>query len=99
MDVFDQLERLLRERIVIIDGALGPMTRAASISSPNLNDASARNLTYVQAADAYYDQLCGLMEGGVDILITETAFDPLNQKAALFAIQRYLDETGRRVPV
>src|ERR687893_187177 len=39
------------------------------------------------------------MDGGVDLLLPETTFDTLNLKAALFAIQRYFDETGKRVPV
>jgi len=39
------------------------------------------------------------MDGGVDVLLLETIFDTLNAKAALFAIEKYFDETGRRVPV
>src|SRR5436309_3215385 len=48
---------------------------------------------------AYYEQVAALMEAGVDLLLPETTFDTLNLKAALFAIQRYFEETGRRVPV
>ena len=44
---------------------------------------------------AYYDQVDGLMAGGVDLLMPETTFDTLNLKAALFAIERWFAEHGR----
>jgi 5-methyltetrahydrofolate--homocysteine methyltransferase len=40
-----------------------------------------------------------LIEGGVDVLLVETVFDTLNCKAALFAINQYFDETGKRYPI
>ena len=49
--------------------------------------------------ESYYDQVAALVEAGVDILLPETVIDTLNLKACLFAIQRYFDETGCRVPV
>jgi 5-methyltetrahydrofolate--homocysteine methyltransferase len=36
----------------------------------------------------------GLVDGGVDILLVETVFDSLNSKPALFAIQKYFDDTA-----
>jgi 5-methyltetrahydrofolate--homocysteine methyltransferase len=39
------------------------------------------------------------MDGQVDLLLAETIFDTLNAKAALFAFEKYFEETGRRVPV
>ncbi|MGH6821005.1 MAG: homocysteine S-methyltransferase family protein, partial [Methylocella sp.] len=48
---------------------------------------------------AYYEQARGLVDGGVDLLLVETIFDTLNGKAALFAIDQYFQETGRRLPV
>ena len=45
------------------------------------------------------EQTRGLLDGGVDVLLLETVFDSLNSKAALFAIDKYFEETGRRVPV
>ena len=86
------------ERTCFVAGALGPTTRSTSLS-PDVNDPGYRAVTYDQVMQAYYDQVRGLIEGGVDLLIVETVFDTLNSKGALFAIQRYFDETGRRVPV
>src|SRR5213078_4093180 len=45
------------------------------------------------------DQVRGLLDGGVDILLVETIFDTLNGKAAFFAIQSLFDEGARRVPI
>jgi 5-methyltetrahydrofolate--homocysteine methyltransferase len=81
-----------------VAGAIGPMTRSASMSR-DVNDPGARQVTFAQLEAAYYDQVRGLVDGGVDVLLPETAFDTLNLKAALFAIARYFDETGRRIPV
>jgi 5-methyltetrahydrofolate--homocysteine methyltransferase len=74
------------------------MTRSASMSR-DVNDPGARQVTFAQLEAAYYDQVRGLVDGGVDLLLPETAFDTLNLKAALFAIARFFDETGRRLPV
>ncbi|MFK3741226.1 methionine synthase [Massilia sp. TN1-12] len=72
-------------------GALGPTPKTASIS-PDVNDPAARNVTFDQLVAAYYEQVCALVEGGVDLLLVETIFDTLNCKAALFAIDQYFDE-------
>ena len=48
---------------------------------------------------AYYEQTKGLVEGGVDLLLVETIFDTLNAKAALFAVQSYLENTGKEIPI
>ncbi len=86
------------DRVCFAAGSLGPMNRAASLS-PDVNDPAYRAVTYDQIMKAYYDQVRGLMDGEVDILIVETVFDTLNSKAALFAIQKYFEDTGRKVPV
>jgi len=72
-------------------GALGPTPKTASIS-PSVNDPAARNVTFDQLVASYYEQLRGLVDGGVDLLLVETIFDTLNCKAALFAIDQYFDE-------
>jgi len=41
----------------------------------------------------------GLVDGGADILLVETIFDTLNCKAALFAIDTYFEESGKRLPI
>ena len=69
-----------------VAGALGPTNRTASIS-PDVNDASKRNVTFDELVNAYVEQLEGLIEGGIDLVLIETIFDTLNAKAALFAYQ------------
>jgi 5-methyltetrahydrofolate--homocysteine methyltransferase len=81
-----------------VAGSLGPMTRSASVVV-NVSDPAYRGVTFEECEAAYYEQVAALVEGGVDLLLPETTFDTLNLKAALFAIQRYFDETGNRVPV
>ncbi|MEW5977790.1 MAG: methionine synthase [Acidobacteriota bacterium] len=81
-----------------VAGSLGPTNKTASMS-PNVNDPAYRAVTFDQLVEAYYEQVEGLMEGGVDCLLAETTFDTLNLKAALFAIDQYFEEAQRRVPV
>jgi 5-methyltetrahydrofolate--homocysteine methyltransferase len=81
-----------------VAGALGPTPKTASIS-PDVNDPAARNVSFDQLVDSYYQQVCALVEGGVDVLLVETIFDTLNAKAALFAIQTFHEESGERLPV
>ncbi|MFL9609407.1 methionine synthase [Methylobacillus sp. Pita2] len=81
-----------------VAGALGPTPKTASIS-PDVNDPAARNVTFDQLVAAYHEQTRGLVEGGADILMVETIFDTLNCKAALFAIDQYFEEAGKRLPI
>ncbi|CAN5467883.1 methionine synthase [soil metagenome] len=81
-----------------VAGAIGPTNRTASIS-PKVSDPGYRAITFNDLVGAYYEQISGLMDGGVDLLLPETIFDTLNSKAALFAIEKYFEDTGRRVPV
>jgi 5-methyltetrahydrofolate--homocysteine methyltransferase len=86
------------EKPRFVAGAIGPTTKLASMS-PDVNDPGFRAVTFQQLFEAYYEQVCGLIDGGVDVLLIETITDTLNTKAALSAIQRYFDTVGRRVPV
>jgi len=79
-------------------GAIGPTNRTGSIS-PSVEDPSARNVTFDELVDAYFEQVVGLMDGGADILMVETIFDTLNAKAALYAIGEYLEFSGLDIPV
>jgi len=86
------------ERPRFVAGALGPTPRTASIS-PDVNDPGARNVGFDQLRDAYKEQASGLLEGGCDLFLVETIFDTLNAKAALFALDELMEETGERLPV
>ena len=81
-----------------VAGAIGPTNRTASLS-PDVNDPSLRNVNFDQLVLSYYDQIKALVEGGVDILLPETTFDTLNLKAAIFAIENFFDDLGKRLPV
>jgi hypothetical protein len=81
-----------------VAGVLGPTSRTASLS-PDVNDPGARNITFDQLVADYVEAARGLTAGGADILLVETVFDTLNAKAALFAIEKFFDEAGRRWPV
>ncbi len=79
-------------------GALGPTPKTASIS-PDVADPAARNVTFDQLKHAYREQAEGLLEGGVDLFLVETIFDTLNAKAAIFALDELMEDTGERLPV
>ncbi len=81
-----------------VAGALGPTPRTASIS-PDVNDPAARNVTFDELKAAYHEQASGLLEGGCDLFLVETIFDTLNAKAAIFALDELMEETGERLPV
>lgn len=81
-----------------VAGALGPTPRTASIS-PDVNDPAARNVTFEELRAAYHEQASGLLEGGCDLFLVETVFDTLNAKAAIFALDELMEETGERLPV
>jgi 5-methyltetrahydrofolate--homocysteine methyltransferase len=71
-----------------IAGAIGPLNKTLSLS-PDVNNPGFRTVTFDEVANAYYDQIRGLVDGGVDLLLIETIFDTLNAKAAIYAIKKY----------
>jgi 5-methyltetrahydrofolate--homocysteine methyltransferase len=94
----DAVEAEQPGRTCWVAGALGPTNRTASLS-PDVGDPGARNVTFDELVDAYAEQTRGLLSGGADVLLVETAFDTLNAKAALFAVSAVLEEVGEDVPV
>ena len=79
-----------------VAGAIGPTNKTLSIS-PDVNDAAFRAVTFDQMKDAFAEQVRGLIDGGVDLLLVETIIDTLSAKAALLAISD-VDPEGR-VPI
>src|SRR5262249_2540731 len=57
------------------------------------------DVTFDQMVEVYYQQIQALVEGGVDILLPETSFDTLVMKACLFALAKFFEDTGNRLPV
>lgn len=86
------------DRPRFVAGAIGPTNKTTSIS-PDVNNPGYRAITFDELAEAYYEQVKALADGGVDVLLVETIFDTLNAKAALFAIQQHEEDTGRKLPV
>ena len=77
-----------------IAGAIGPLNKTLSLS-PDVNNPGFRAVTFDEVVSAYYDQVRGLVEGGVDLLLIETIFDTLNAKGAIFAIKKYFRDTKK----
>ena len=86
------------EKPRFVAGAIGPTNKQLSIVG-NVDRPAWRELSFDDFVTTYYEQVAVLVEAGVDILLAETAFDTLVLKACLFAISRYFEESGRRVPV
>ena len=86
------------DRPRFVAGVLGPTNRTASIS-PDVADPGFRNVRFEDLDAAYREAVDGLVEGGVDFLMIETAFDTLNAKAALFAIRRVFDARAVELPI
>jgi 5-methyltetrahydrofolate--homocysteine methyltransferase len=77
-----------------VAGAIGPLNKTLSLS-PDVNNPGYRAVTFDEVVDAYYEQVKGLVDGGVDALLIETIFDTLNAKAAIFAIKKYFRDTKK----
>ncbi|MBP7146058.1 MAG: methionine synthase [Acidobacteria bacterium] len=73
-----------------VAGSIGPTTRSLLLTG---------GVDFATLARAYEEQALGLVEGGADYLLVETASDPLNVKAALDGIDRAFAALGRTIPV
>jgi 5-methyltetrahydrofolate--homocysteine methyltransferase len=89
----DAATRLTPDRPRFVAGSLAPTNRTCSIS-PDVNDPGLRNVTFLDLVAAYTEEAEALLDGGVDILMVETVFDPLNAKAAVFALDELLRRRG-----
>jgi 5-methyltetrahydrofolate--homocysteine methyltransferase len=87
-----------------VAGAIGPLNKTLSLS-PDVNNPGFRAVTFDEVVTAYHEQIKGLVDGGVDILLIETIFDTLNAKAAIYAIKNYfrnnspLGDGGTGLPI
>ncbi|MBF0619293.1 MAG: methionine synthase [Candidatus Omnitrophica bacterium] len=81
-----------------VAGSIGPTNRTASIS-PDVNDPGFRAVNFDQLKESYGEQIKGLAEGQVDILLIETIFDTLNAKAAIFAALSYNESAEKPIPI
>src|ERR687886_732790 len=77
-----------------VAGSIGPTGHLPASDDPTLGKISFRELVAV-----FTEQAQGLIEGGADLLIIETAQDILEVKAAIFGAREAFDIAGRRVPI
>jgi 5-methyltetrahydrofolate--homocysteine methyltransferase len=90
--VADDFTKKEPSRPRFVAGAIGPLNKTLSLS-PDVNNPGFRAVTFDEVVRAYYEQVKGLVEGGVDLLLIETIFDTLNAKAAIFAIKKFFRDT------
>jgi 5-methyltetrahydrofolate--homocysteine methyltransferase len=86
------------DRPRFVAGAIGPLNKTLSLS-PDVNNPGYRAVTFKEVKNAYAEQVRGLIDGGVHILLVETIFDTLNCKAALYAIDEVFEEKGVKLPI
>ena len=72
-------------RKIWVAGSVGPTSKSLSLAQ-NINDPVFRPYSFDGMAEAFEEQIRGLINGGVDLLLFETCFDALNTKAALYAL-------------
>jgi 5-methyltetrahydrofolate--homocysteine methyltransferase len=77
-----------------IAGSIGPLNKTLSLS-PDVNNPGYRAVTFDEVVVSYTEQIRGLVDGGVDLILVETIFDTLNAKAAIFAIKEYFRKIGQ----
>ncbi|MBQ7156994.1 MAG: methionine synthase [Bacteroidaceae bacterium] len=97
-DIADEYTARTPEKPRYVLGDVGPTNKTCSIS-PDVNDPALRALTFDELADAYTEQMVALIDGGVDALLFETCFDTLNVKAAIYAAEDAMKQTGRKLPI
>jgi len=86
------------DRPRFVAGSIGPTNKQLSIAG-NVADPGHRDVTFDQMVATYREQIEALVEGGVDLLLAETAFDTLVLKSCLYAIEQVFIDTGIRLPV
>ena len=75
------------DRKIWVAGSMGPTSKSLTLA-PDIARPAERPYSFDQMAGIYREQAEALIEGGVDVLLIETAFDALNVKAALYAVQQ-----------
>ncbi|HEX6228323.1 MAG TPA: homocysteine S-methyltransferase family protein, partial [Solirubrobacterales bacterium] len=77
-----------------VAGSIGPTGFLPASDDPTLGD-----ISFTELVEVFSEQARGLLEGGVDLIIIETAQDILEVKAAVFGAREAFAATGRRVPI
>jgi len=77
-----------------VAGSIGPTGYLPASDDPTLGD-----ISFGRLVEVFAEQAQGLVEGGADLLIIETAQDILEVKAAIFGAREAFNRTGRRLPI
>jgi 5-methyltetrahydrofolate--homocysteine methyltransferase len=94
----DEFNERTPDKLRFVAGSIGPTAKQMAIST-RVDDPAWRGVSFDEMVDSYYEQVAALIESGVDLLLPETVIDTLNLKACLFAIEKYFQASGRRLPV
>jgi 5-methyltetrahydrofolate--homocysteine methyltransferase len=73
-----------------VAGSIGPTTKSLIVT---------QDISFEKMRDSYYAQVQGLIDGGVDLFLIETAHDTLNLKSAIHAVNMAEEKAGRKVPI
>lgn len=77
-----------------VAGSIGPTGHLPASDDPTLG-----KITFRELVEVFTQQATGLVEGGSDLIIIETAQDILEVKAAVFGAREAFKATGRRLPI
>ncbi|HWN73812.1 MAG TPA: homocysteine S-methyltransferase family protein, partial [Solirubrobacterales bacterium] len=77
-----------------VAGSIGPTGFLPASTDPTLG-----NISFVRLVEVFAEQAQGLVEGGADLIMIETAQDILEVKAAIFGAREAFAKTGRRLPI
>lgn len=89
-----QIARAAAGEDLFVAGSIGPTGMLPASMEPGLSE-----ITFAELAETFREQTVGLLEGGVDLIIIETAQDILEVKAAIFGARQAMKESDRRVPI
>jgi len=77
-----------------VAGSIGPTGFLPASTDPTLG-----NISFGRLVEVFAEQAQGLVEGGADLIMIETAQDILEVKAAIFGAREAFKQTGRRLPI
>ncbi len=97
-EVADKYTEKNKDKPRFVAGAIGPTNKTASLS-PDVENPGFRNTSFDELAEAYGEQIEGLIDGNVDLLLIETIFDALNARAALFGAKNAFRKKGKKLPI
>lgn len=96
--VADEISATTPDKPRFVAGVIGPTGKSASISR-RVEDPGHRDISFDQLVSDYSNSLDGLVKGGIDLVLIETAFDSLNAKAAVFATRQYFADHDIELPL